>query len=105
MKIDFKIYELTEEFGTYEFSHGNEFIKVGEVMDHDEPHFLLQGIMNGALTLIPGLNIQESAYKVPIDIVKLKGDEYCSDYYTFEIHKEYLTLDIAEEIQRLNEEY
>lgn len=103
MKLEFKVFELTEEFGTIKVSNMNEFIKVGEVMDHGELHFLLHEINDGAISLIPGLNIQESAYKVPVDIVKLKGNGYYSDCYTFEIHKEFLTLDIIDEIQMLNE--
>ena len=102
MKIEFKIYELTEQFGTHEFLTGNEFIKVGEVLEHEEQHYLLQGINNGDLKLFPGLNIQESAYKVPIDLVKLKGNGLYSDWYEFDIPKQYLNIGIVEEIQILN---
>lgn len=102
MKLEFKIYELAEKFGTYEFDLDNEFIKVGEVTESEEPYYLLQGINNGELNLIPGLDIHKSAYKVPIGSVKLKGDGSYSDWYEFDIPNKYLNKKIIQEIQNLN---
>lgn len=102
MRLEFKVYELLEKFGTYEFDIDNEFIKVGEDREGNEEYFLMQGIDNGALKLINGLNIQQSAYKVPVDIVKLKGDGLYSDWYGFDISNDYLNNKIINEIQTLN---
>lgn len=102
MKLEFNIYELTEPYGTFE----KEFIKVGEVFDkvNNEHIFLMLGVQENGLTLINGINIQENAYEIPSDKVKLKGSGMYTDCYIFDINKEYLAMDIIEEIQRLNGE-
>ncbi len=102
MKIEFKVYELTESFGTVEYDMDNEFVKVGADNEQGEEYYLLLGVNAGGLTLIPGLNIQDNAYKVPKDLVKLKGNGLYSDWYEFDIPLEYLDLKIIQDIQNLN---
>ncbi|HSQ88829.1 hypothetical protein [Romboutsia sp.] len=102
MKLEFRVYELTEKFGIHEFEKDNEFIKVGEEKEDNYECWLIQGVTDSQLNLIDGLNIQESAYRVPKDIVKLKGDGTYSDWYEFDIQRKYINMQIVEEIQRLN---
>lgn len=98
MKLEFKIYELTEEFGIQEFNQDNEFIIVGQ----KEDYYLVQPIINGELKLIKGLNIQDSAYMVPKNIIKLQGPGWYADYYEFDIDIEHLNMQIILQIQQLN---
>lgn len=99
MILKFKVYELVEN-PKYIGSH--EFIKVGEVIENGENYFLLQNVDEGELKLIEGLDIQQSAYRIKSDIVKLKGDETYSNWYEFDISKKYLNKNILKELKRLN---
>lgn len=101
MKLEFKVCELTESYGI-EISEENEFIIVGEDKIVED-HYLVHQIIDGELRIINGFNIQESAYVVPKEIVKIKGPGWYTDCYEFEIDEECLNMQIVQEIQRLNE--
>lgn len=100
MKLEFKVCELTKNYGI-EISEENEFIIVGEDKNVDD-HYLVQQIIDGELKIV-GSNIQECAYTVPKEAVKIKGPGWYTDYYEFEIDEECLNIQIVQEIQRLNE--
>lgn len=82
------------------FSAENEFIIVGEEnIPNYGDCYKVQYIGDG-LSLIPGVNIAEQSYTcLKSDIEELGS---CFDIAELDIPKEYLTLDIVDDILRLN---
>lgn len=102
MILEFNIYKLKQESKMYkrlvEKDNGiNEFIIIGE----EDEYFKVQQLYENGLIMIGGLKIDESAYHV------LKSDlenkvELGWEIQEIDVPREYLTMDIIENIQRLN---
>lgn len=109
MNLEFKVYELNPEAKLYKMLEKmqktikNEFIIVGEEKVGESERYKVHQIEKKGLQLIGGLDIQEIAYSVPKADLKIKGDGIGIEAGIFDIPKEYLNMDIIEEIQRLNE--
>jgi hypothetical protein len=104
MILEFKLYELKDTSKFYEtcFEGGNrpnEFIIVGE----ESGFYKTQQVEEDGLCLIGGLPIDEFVMLVPKEDLKLKGDGIGVEMKEFDIPKDYLTLEIVETIQRLND--
>lgn len=102
MILEFKIYKLKQESKLYkrvvEKDNGlNEFIIIGE----EDEYFEVQQLYENGLIMIGGLKIDESAYCVLKDDLENKV-ELGWEIQEIEIPREYLTMDIIENIQRLN---
>ena len=97
MRLEFDLYKV-EDMDEYLKSiiKGNEFIIVGELMADNEEYFMCHTITDG-IKLIDGVNIQDFSYRLPKNYFKKTGVSVELD-----IPKKYLTLDIIEDIQRLN---
>lgn len=98
MKLDFKAYKLEETSKQYKqlMEHGdNEFIIVGD--SELEGCFSCQQL---PVMLIGGLNIVECALLIKKDDLVLDCDDFI---YTIDIPKKNLTLEIVDNIKRLNE--
>lgn len=108
MTLEFNVYELKKYAPTYaRLVRGknilNEFIVVGESTLHNELDcFKVQPLEEDGIRLIGGLKIDEAAYLVPKSELKLLGSPGCSITTKMDVPKEYLTLDIVDDIQRLN---
>lgn len=100
MKIEFNIYEVTKmDEHLSRLVNSNEFIVVGE----QEEHYLIHELSEEGLTLVGGINIQDSAYRYPKKYLKLNGNGICRDSVTLNIPINYLTMDIIEDIQKYND--
>jgi hypothetical protein len=109
VNLEFKIYELKEDTRNYnrlikEMKLYNEFIVVGEenIKGYADCYKAIPS-SDAGLKLLP-LKLDEQAMLIPKDELQLKDDDL-PGYETggFDIPKKYLTLDIVENIQRLNE--
>jgi hypothetical protein len=105
MLLEFKLYEVKESSNLYkltcaEDSSKNTFIIVGE---ENERYFQVQQIDEKGLGLISGLKINQAAFIVKKEDIKLKSGGFGYESVELDIPKEYLTLDIIEGIIRLNE--
>lgn len=102
MILEFKIYKLKQESKLYkrvvEKDNGlNEFIIIGE----KDEYFEVQQLYENGLIMIGGLKIDKSTYCVLKDDLENKV-ELGWEIQEIEIPTEYLTMDIIENIQRLN---
>lgn len=97
MRLEFDLYKV-EDMDEYLKSiiKGNEFIVVGELTVDNEEYFMCHTITDG-IKLIDGVNIQDFSFRLPKDKFEKTGESV-----EFDIPKKYLTLDIIEDIQRLN---
>jgi hypothetical protein len=108
MLLEFKLYELKEESRLYkkaviEAKGPNEFIIVGEEMlGKDCDCFKVHQMGKEGLKLIGGLDIVESAFLARKEDLILKADNCSYESTEMDIPKEYLTMEIIENIQRLN---
>ena len=101
MKLEFDIYKIKEEYKINAFLQSigeSEFIVVGKELIEDEEHYLLQELKEDGLRLVKGLNIQMISYRIPKRFLVKKEFESVE----LDIPKDYLTMDIVEEIQELN---
>ncbi|KZL94340.1 hypothetical protein [Clostridium magnum] len=104
MNLEFKTYQLKEGSRTYEklvkrAKLHNEFIIVGE----DHGYYKAIPSSDDGLKLISALMIDEQAMFIPKDDLELKKDDLPGvEVQELNIPKEYLTIDIIEDIQRLN---
>lgn len=97
MKLEFDLYKVEDIGKNLEgFIQKGEFIVVGELMVDNEEHFMCHPIKEG-IKLIDGANIQDFSFRLPKNYFKKTGVSVELD-----IPKKYLTLDIIEDIQRLN---
>lgn len=107
MKLEFKVVSLGEDTRTYKnlkscydrtpnprHEFKNEFIIIGE----DEEYFKALQLHEEGLSLIGGLGLEDTAYLIP-----KKHFEWDESLYTeMDIPKKYLSVDVIENIQRLN---
>lgn len=97
MRLEFDLYKVEDmDECLKSIIKGNEFIIVGELMVDNEEYFMCHTITDG-IKLIDGVNIQDFSYRLPKNYFKKTGVSV-----EFDIPKKYLTLDIIEDIQRLN---
>ncbi|MDU2266141.1 MAG: hypothetical protein E6583_07520 [Clostridium sp.] len=105
MKFEFKLYEIDENSRMWgkitklDVNAPNDFIVVGE----QEGFLKMHHVTSKGISLIPGINLDESAYLFDKSEVKLQGDGIYIDSMQFDIPREYLNMDIIESIKRLNE--
>ncbi len=108
MILEFKLYKLKETSVMYKVAvedsnNPNEFIIVGEQLlskDYD-CYKVIQSIDNEDLKLISGLKLDEFGFLIKKDDLELTVD-WGYESLELDIPKDYLTLDIIENIQRLN---
>lgn len=104
MNLEFKTYQLKEGTRAYDrlvkkAKLHNEFIIVGE----DQDHYKVIPSSDDGLKLISALNLDEQSMKIPKAELELKKDDLPGiEMQELNIPKEYLTMDIIEDIQRLN---
>lgn len=108
MKLNFKLCEINEKSKLWDIvgkGNGlNEFIIVGEEVIKNNEHYKLLQLNDNGIKLIGGLLLDEAAYTIEKSDVMLKKDEYPGTLYTeLDIPKEFLTVDIIETIERINE--
>lgn len=82
------------------FDGENQFIIVGEVEVPGYGDCYMVQHIGDELKLIPGVNIAEQAYTCLKSDLKETGS--CFDTAVLDIPKEYLTLDVVDDILRLN---
>lgn len=107
MQLEFKLYKLKATSSVYQAlipkSPLNEFIVVGEEMIGDEKYLKVHQLTNEGLRLIGGVQLGLLAYSVHKDDLELvESNDLGAIYSVIDIPKEYLTVDIIETIQRLN---
>lgn len=103
MNIEFKIYELKEDSKQYNTlvekpNAPNNFIIVGEENNWYKAHL----IDERGLCLIDGLTVDEFSLLINKNDLKIKADGFSVEILEIDIPKKYLTMDIIENIQRLN---
>lgn len=110
MVLEFKTYQLKKE--SYQYNTlvidgaPNEFIIVGEQSFDKgrlECYKVHQLEKDGGLKLIAGIELDVLAYTIPKADLELKSVDIGYETVEIDIPKEYLTMDIIENIQRLNE--
>lgn len=110
MKFEFKLYKLKETTKLmktlnrakelYKTDFPNEFIVVGR----EDSELKVIQLTNEGIRLIKGLKLDQMAYAVSkSDIEVLCSMGIGMDYVILDIPKEYLDIDIIEEIKELNE--
>lgn len=106
MVLEFKVHQLKEESKSYkrmvaDANKPNEFIIVGEEMFTDLDCYKVQQMDEKGLCLIGGLTIEEFSLLVQkCDLIPKPGLGY--EIMVIDVPKEYLTIEIIENIQRLN---
>lgn len=104
MNLEFKLYEVNEESKSFNMIKNimpnikNDFIIVGE----DENYFKLINVGSEKIKLTKGLNIEEIAYLFNKSDVKLQGNNLYTDTIELDIPQEYLSMEIIENIKKLN---
>lgn len=107
MKLEFNIFKINESNKLFkqvsQYNNNNEFVAVGEeIIDGKEYFKIIQLIQADegaiALKLIGGLKLDDVAYSIEKRELKLTDD-----FIVYEIPKEYLTMELIETIQKLNE--
>ncbi len=110
MILEFKVYKLREDSRMYKklitdlnkINKLNEFIIVGEEsLGEDFDCYKVQQLETNGITLIGGLLFDEMTFLIPKNELESKSN-FGYEMQEFDITKEYLTLDIVENIQRLN---
>lgn len=85
------------------FNEPNEFIVIGEkLVSKDYDCFKALQIQKKGLCIIGGLPIAETAYHIKKEDLKLKSDGIGCEISEFDIPKKYLSLDVVDDILRLN---
>lgn len=102
MRLEFDLYKLKKEYENansfLKTIKDEEFIVTGMCDVDEELHYKVQPVNETGIKLINGLDIQCTSYVIPIKFFDKKEFERV----TLDIPKKYLTLDIIEDIQRLN---
>ena len=103
MNLEFNLYELKEDSRQYNTlvvkpNAPNNFIVIGEEKDWFKAHL----IDDRGLCLIDGLNVDEFSFLINKEDLKLKTDGFSREILEMDIPKKYLTVDIIENIQKLN---
>lgn len=108
MDLEFKVYELKEDSGIYKMAvvdakKPNEFIIVGEELVGGKLDcYKVQQLEDQGIKLLGGMKIDEAAYSIEKNQLKLKGDDISFESTEIDIPRKYLTMKIIETIQRLN---
>lgn len=109
MKLEFNICKLKEDSRLYkkaclETGEPNEFIIVGEEkVGHGMDCYKVQQVGEEGIRLIGGLKIDEAALLVEKKDLTINSDKPGVESIELEVPKEYLTVEIIENIQRLND--
>lgn len=107
MDIDFNIYRLKKDSKTYQEWSISKFMQndkdcdiiiVGEETLGDKPFLKGCTIGKNGLCLIGGLKLNESSY-----LIAEEDLDKTSLIEVYDIHKKYLSMDIVEDIQKVNE--
>ena len=103
MKLELEIYRLKETSKLYKKLVGNnnksnEFVIIGEWSDY----YKVYKVENGSIYLISGLKMDEPSLLIPKGDLEINIDALGIKVLEIHIPKEYLTLDIIEDIYRLN---
>lgn len=103
MLLNFKIHTLKQgsKVLDMELKAGgtNAFIIVGEE-EYGGKKYFKSHQLGEKLIVIPGVKLDEQAYRIPVEDFEPLGG--IVDETQLDIPKEYLTMEIVEEIQRLN---
>lgn len=105
MKFEFKLYEIDtnskmwSKITKLDNNAPNDFILVGE----EEGFFKMHHVSSNGISLIHGINLDESAYLFDKSEVRLQGNGSYIDSMEFDIPMQYLNIDIIENIKKLNE--
>jgi hypothetical protein len=107
MFLEFKLYELKETSKLYNSlvkkeNNPNEFVVVGEELENFKVQQIEGAGEDIGITLLDGLSIEEFSLLIPKEDLKFKGDGVGVEITELDIPKKYLSLDIVENIQRLN---
>lgn len=108
MNIEFKVYQLKKGTKMYktmveDTKQPNEFIIVGEEMLGKLDCYKVHQLDDKGLSLFGGLKIDECAFLLEKKELELKGNDVSYETTELDIPKKYLSMDIIENIQRLNE--
>ncbi|MCE5220186.1 MAG: hypothetical protein LLF98_02665 [Clostridium sp.] len=103
MNLEFNIYELKEDSKQYnalieKSKSPNNFIIVGEEKDWYKAHM----IDDRGLCLIDGLTVDEFSLLIDKNDLQIKTNGFSREIMEMDIPKKYLTINIIENIQRLN---
>jgi hypothetical protein len=103
MILEFREYRIKENTKSFEqiikkLSEENEFIIVGE----DSDNYKAYSISKDGLALVDGLTIADLAYTVPKTDIEPFKDGGGTIWCEYDIPKKYLTMEIIEDIKRLN---
>lgn len=106
MKLEFNIYKMNEDCRLFKmvskFNTINEFIIVGEEKVDGKEYVKVHQLTNNGLRLIRGLPLEETAHLVEKSNLKLAGEDWYKDSVEIDIPSEYLSMELIENIQRLN---
>lgn len=106
MDLDFKIcrikqgsksYDIWSRMGSLKDDTDSDMILIGEEYIDKERNYQLIPIEDDSVKLISGLNLTDTAYLIPVEDVILSNKKY-----SFDIPKEFLDLDIVDNIHRIN---
>lgn len=111
MNLEFNIYKIKEDSSWYEvvkkYNGLNEFIVVGEEKDNTfkdgKKYLKMLELDENGLTLFGDLKLDEMAYLIPESEIILAGDGVGIESTVLDISKNHLTMELIEDIQRLNE--
>lgn len=107
MKLEFKVYQLKDDSKMYEqlvtkSGEVNEFAIVGEEkLSDDYDCYKVQQLGKNGIVLVGGLTIEQFSFLVKKDELELKSG-LGIEIQEFEVPRQYLTIEIIENIQRLN---
>lgn len=105
MNLSFNVHELKETSILYneKIKENNEFIIVGEEkLSDDYDCYKAHQLGEDGLCFLGGLNIDEFSLLIPKNDLQSKRDSISSSLYEIDIPKNYLTIEIIENIKRLN---
>lgn len=108
MDLDFKTFKIKEDSDYVkilkQYNSKNEFIKVGEMNKGDKTYCKMLQLDENGITLFGGggLKLDEIALGIPQSELELTGDGVGVDYTTLDIPKKFLTMELIEDIQKLN---
>jgi hypothetical protein len=106
MNLEFKIFKIKENSDyariLKQYNSKNEFIKIGEMNDGDKTYCKMLQLDENGITLFGGLKPDEISLGIPKEDLQLTGDGVGADYIALDIPKEYLTMELIEDIQKLN---
>lgn len=98
MNLEFKVYQLKENSKFGKNIREKEFVIVGEEGDY----YKACGIQDENICMLADIKLDEFAYIFPKDDLEIKYDEGAILIYEFDIPQKGLTIDIIENVIRLN---